>query len=446
MENKVSKTVAKYNMLKNGDTVVIGLSGGADSCALLHFLLSLREKMSLRLIACHVNHMLRGVEADRDETFVRELCKNNGVEFCLLKIDVAAEAKKRKVGTEQCGRDIRYAFFEETAKEFHAKIATAHTASDNAETVIFNLTRGCGMRGLGGIPPVRNNIIRPLIEVTREEIEEYCRTKGCDFVTDSTNLTKEYTRNKIRLDVIPVLKEINPSFEQTIAKMSERMRCEVDELYNHSCDILRSAQTDKGYKVKILNSSGDAVFSEIIRIICGEFDIIPTSAQVGIIRDICRTSGAVELKSKIYAVSNQGYLRIIKKSEEKNDGEVPYTGQETIVINNKKISLLSINIDEFHNREKINNLVFHSFLDYDTISSLSVFRCRKSGDSFRLPKRNVTKTVKRLFNEMKIPRDERDSVVMLASGSEILWIDGIGVSADHTVTDKTKKVLMITIE
>ena len=443
MENKALKTVEKYNMLSPGDTVIVGLSGGADSCALFYFLLSLREKLNLNIIACHVNHMLRGEESDRDEAFVRKLCEDNSVEFRLHRADVGKRAKELKESTEKCGRDIRYAFFEKTAEEFNGKTATAHTASDNAETVLFNMTRGCGIRGLCGIPPVRGNIIRPLIEVTRSEIEEYCSEHGYKYITDSSNLTREYTRNKLRLDVVPVLKEINPSFEENIIKLTQRMKCNAEYLYTSAKRILDIAYTDKGYKAKVLYDSEDAVFAEIIAILTKKFDIIPEEKHISLIRKICGSSGAVEIKSKIYAVSNQGFLRIIKKSDDISREEVPYTGQSMIVINNKKFKLSVLNIDEFYKCRKNNKFLFNYCLDYDTITMSEIFRFRKSGDSFKLPKRNITKSLKRLFSELKIPRDERDKILVLADGSEILWIEGIGAAECCAVKTGSERVLVI---
>ncbi len=443
MENKSIKTVEKYNMLSAGDTVVIGVSGGADSCALFHFLLSLREKMDLHLICCHVNHMLRGKDADSDEEFVRELCRKNGVEFRLLKTDVAKASSESKTSTEQCGRDIRYRFFEKTAAEYGAKIATAHTASDNAETVIFNMTRGCGVNGLCGIPPVRGNIIRPLIEVTRSEIEAYCESNGISFVTDATNLTNEYTRNKIRHDVIPVLSAINPSFEQTILKMSDRMRSNADHLKKTAESILKSAADEKGYRTEILKNCDEAVFAEIAAILAQKFDIVPDAVQTELIRKICTEGGAVELKSKIFAVSKQGFLRIIKQSEKKQSSPVKFDGQEIVVINDKKIRVSVLNIDEFNNGKKNNNFLFHNALDYDTIPLSVFFRTRQSGDNFRLRGRKVTKTLKKLFIEMKIPMEQRNDIVILAHDSQVVWIEGIGAAESYGIKAGTKKVLLI---
>lgn len=446
MKNKAYSAVKKYNMLQQNDTVVVGLSGGADSTALLHFLLSVREELNLRIIACHINHMLRGDEADGDENFVRKICNENSVELRVLCVDVNKEAQKRKIGTEECGRQIRYEFFEKTAAEFNAKIATAHTASDNAETVIFNMTRGCGIKGLCGIPPVRDNIIRPLIEVTRTEIEEYCRTNGYDFVTDSTNLERDYTRNKIRLDVIPVLKNINPSLESTIARMSTQMRQNEKFITDCAEKSLAEAETPSGYKTAILSRLDDTLLSAALSLLVKKHNIIPEAKHIELIRKIVYNSGAVNLKNNITAVSKQGFLRIISSVQHQENEIISYTNQNLITINNKKISILLMNIDEFNKYKKINNLVFNNSMDYDTIPFNGVFRTRKSGDVFTLPKRNITKSLKKYFIELKVPQEKRDEIILFASGSDILWIEGIGVSKKYGVSTDTKKVLVLEIK
>lgn len=446
MKNKAYSAVKKYNMLQQNDTVVVGLSGGADSTALLHFLLSVREELNLRIIACHINHMLRGDEADGDENFVRKICNENSVELRVLCVDVNKEAQKRKIGTEECGRQIRYEFFEKTAAEFNAKIATAHTASDNAETVIFNMTRGCGIKGLCGIPPVRDNIIRPLIEVTRTEIEEYCRTNGYDFVTDSTNLERDYTRNKIRLDVIPVLKNINPSLESTIARMSTQMRQNEKFITDCAEKSLAEAETPSGYKTAILSRLDDTLLSAALSLLVKKHNIIPEAKHIELIKKIVYNSGAVNLKNNITAVSKQGFLRIISSVQHQENEIISYTNQNLITINNKKISILLMNIDEFNKYKKINNLVFNNSMDYDTIPFNGVFRTRKSGDVFTLPKRNITKSLKKYFIELKVPQEKRDEIILFASGSDILWIEGIGVSKKYGVSTDTKKVLVLEIK
>ena len=443
---KALSTVQKYHMLSQNDSVVVGFSGGADSCALFHFLVSLRDKLNLSVSACHINHQLRGAEADRDENFVSDMCKKYEVPLYLLHADVKAEALRQKISTEQCGRDIRYAFFAETADKLNAKIATAHTASDNAETVLFNLTRGSGAGGLCGIPPVRDNIIRPLINCTRTEIETYCTEHSLPYVTDSTNLTDEYTRNKIRLEVMPVLKKINPSFENTISAMTERMKETVGFINKCAENALVSCKTDRGYQISELRKLDNAVLSTAIILLCQKNSFTPEAKHIELIKKIVYNNGAVELKNNIFAVSKQGFLRIADLSPVKKIPEIQWNGQENISISNKKISLSKINKDTFHNRKKFDKILFNNSLDCDTIPLTAVFRTRKQGDVFSPNERNITKSVKKLFIELKIPSEQRDKIIMLADGSEILWIDGIGVSQKSSVKDTSQNIVLISAE
>ena len=455
MENKIKETIRKYNMLSKGDTVVVGLSGGADSCALIHFLSSVKDDFSLTLIACHVNHMIRGDEADRDEEFSRNLAIELGAEFRLLKINVPQEAEKRHESIEKTARDIRYDFFEKTAEQYNAKIATAHTASDNVETVLFNLARGSGIKGLCGIPPVRGRIIRPLITVERDEIEKYCRKNELNYVTDSTNLTDEYSRNKLRHKVVPVLKEINPAIEKTITRMTENLICNVKHLDSSAEKLIKSASEsspdDNLYKADILYRADEAVFSRVIAILLESFGVIPEAVHIALVRDICTRSGAVQIKGNIFAVSKQGYLRIIEKSGSitQDNISVPFLQGNGVVINNKKISLEKYSLTEINKAEncpeKNIKIMFNNRADYDTIDNEAVFRYRSEGDRFRLPGRGFSKSLKKLFNEMKIPAERRNRILVLASGHDIIWIEGIGFSEGYLAGKKTNCFLRINI-
>ena len=202
--------------------MLVGLSGGADSVSLLIALHTLSKEYGFSVCACHINHMIRGKEADRDEAFAENLCKKLSVPFYSKKIDVPKIAAEKKTGLEETARNIRYEYFEELCSKGIADcIATAHTASDNAETVLFNITRGCGIAGLCGIPKRRGKIIRPLLGVTREDIETFLHNIGQDYVTDSTNLIDDCSRNIIRHRVIPSLCNINPAFHRQVIKLSE---------------------------------------------------------------------------------------------------------------------------------------------------------------------------------------------------------------------------------
>lgn len=236
MENKIRSAIAEYKMLSAGDAVTVGLSGGADSSALVHALAAMREDLGINVYACHVNHNLRGAESDGDEAFVRGLCERLGVQLEVFLIDVPAAAKKHE-STEETARKLRYECFSEICEKNGSKLATAHTANDNAETVLMNMIRGTGTKGLAGIPPVRGIFIRPLIYCTREETEEYCRKNGIEFVTDSSNLSDDYTRNRIRHNLLPLLKEFNPSFIAAVSRMTAAVGddCAFLEQYAREC-------------------------------------------------------------------------------------------------------------------------------------------------------------------------------------------------------------------
>ena len=223
MKDKVIKTIKKYNLIQNGDKIVLGVSGGPDSISMLDILNSIKDEMGFEIYVVHVNHLIR-TEAIDDEKYVEEYCKKNNIEFFAKRIDVLKIADTQKIGTEEAGRKARYEFFKEIYSKVGAnKIAIAHNKNDKAETIIMHLLRGSGLSGLKGIEPIRNNkYIRPLIECERSEIEKYCEENNLNPRIDKTNFENEYTRNKIRNIVIPYIKkEFNPNIIETLDRLSE---------------------------------------------------------------------------------------------------------------------------------------------------------------------------------------------------------------------------------
>ena len=222
LQDKVLNTIKKHKLIEKGDSIVIGVSGGPDSMALLHVLYNVKELLGIRIAVAHVNHMLRE-EADDETRYVQEFCESLKIECYIKKIDIAERSKDLKISTELAGRNARYDFFEEVAKKVNAnKIATAHNANDNAETILMNLIRGSGVSGLKGIEPIRNNkFIRPIIECTRKEIEGYCIEKQLNPKYDKSNAENIYTRNKIRNKLIPYIEEeFNPNIIESLNRLS----------------------------------------------------------------------------------------------------------------------------------------------------------------------------------------------------------------------------------
>ena len=204
MKPKVIQTIKKYNLINSGDKIVLGVSGGPDSIAMLDILNQLKDEMNFEIYVVHINHNIRGKDADEDEEYVKKFCEKYNIKFFAKKIDVPAIAKNKKIGTEEAGRKVRYEYFEEILKETKSnKIAIAHNKNDKVETIIMHLLRGSGIPGLKGIEPIRGNkFIKPLIECDRQEIEKYCRENNLQPRIDKTNFENEYTRNKIRNIVI----------------------------------------------------------------------------------------------------------------------------------------------------------------------------------------------------------------------------------------------------
>ncbi len=263
MKTRVAEALEKYGMLGGCRNVTVGLSGGADSCALLGVLCELREETGMTVSACHINHSLRGAESDRDEAFAVSLCERFGVPAEVYRVDVKGSLGKHE-SIEEAARRLRYECFDRAREKYGSLLATAHTANDTAETVLMNMIRGTGTKGLAGIPPVRDGIIRPLILCTREQTENYCREHGIDYVTDSTNLIDDCTRNRIRHNVIPLLEEFNPSFIAAVSRMTEAVGDDESFIAECAAKCAGECRTEGGYDSRKLKTLHPAVLFRII--------------------------------------------------------------------------------------------------------------------------------------------------------------------------------------
>ncbi len=277
--NLVVEAVKKYDMLKAGDAVTVGLSGGADSCALAHVMFTLRDELGISVSACHINHNLRGAESDGDEAFVRKFCAELSIPLEVYNIDVKGALGKHE-SLEEAARRLRYECFENAREKYGSKLATAHTANDNAETVLMNIIRGTGTKGLAGIPPVRGYFIRPLIFCSREQTEEYCRLNSIDYVTDSTNLIDDCTRNRIRHKVLPMLKEFNPSVIEAITRMTAAVADDEAFIAEQSLKCAEECRKGIGYDSRRLKELSPAVKFRIIASELKAHDVEPTRLRI----------------------------------------------------------------------------------------------------------------------------------------------------------------------
>ena len=441
MIDKVISTVERYQMLKKGATVIVALSGGADSMALLSVLISIRNNYDLTLIAAHVNHGLRGEEAARDENFVKEHCQRLGIELRVLNENIKVIAENSGEGLEECGRRIRYEFFNTICKD--AVIATAHTLSDCLETTLFNLTRGSVLKGICGIPPVRDNIIRPLIECSRTEIEEYCRQNNISYVTDSTNSEDNYMRNHIRHNIVPQLKLINPMFDEAYHRCLNSLIDDENLLNELSLKLVKQAETENGYKTDVLLDAHVSLRKRAIaNIIMGQTGIPAQNKHIQAVDELLLGDGDIQIHQAAIVRVKAGVLKfppknieILPWSIELHEGPVdlPFTKIRIEIVNKKDLE----NIQNIHN-----NILDYCF-DYDKIKANPFIRNRCEGDKIKLSKRNCTKSLKKLFNESGIPPDDRNKVIIICDDDGLIWVEGFGCAERCSVCNETERVCII---
>lgn len=417
-----------------GKTVAVGVSGGADSMALLHVLIELKDELDIKIVVCHVNHGIRGESADKDEEFVVKACEKLGVDCRVLKADVPALAEKRHIGIEECGRKIRYDFFNSVGG--NVVIATAHTLSDRCETLLLNIARGASVKGLCSIPAVRGNIVRPLIDCTRDDIELYCAENSIEYVTDETNFDDIYSRNRIRLNVIPELKKLNPSVEKSFMRLISNAEEESEFLNDFSLEIIEKIRTDGGYDAKQLKDWHIAIRKRVIfEIINSETGLIPEAVHVGQIDKILGGGRTEIIGDTIVEVKN-GILVINPKSEKIEDWECEFDLSEA------ETPFGKIKAEIIHKKNlPSKHFVHNKVLDYDSIVGHAVLRNRRPGDKIKLAGSSCTKTLKKLFNEKHI--ENRNGVPVLADEFGICWVQGLGCADRCKIKPETDKILII---
>lgn len=417
LERQAMETVERYGMLAPGERVIIALSGGADSMALLYFLLALRERLGLVLEAAHVNHLLRGEESDGDERFVRAVCDGHAVPLHVLRADVGALAQERGLGIEECGRRVRYDYL----TSLGGKTATAHTLSDSVETVLYNLTRGAGLRGACGIPPVRGAVIRPLIDCTRDQVEAYCAENGIEYRLDSSNRSRAYTRNRIRLDVVPQLRQINPAMEDAFRRFLTDAREDEACLSCLAEEALHGAECGGRYDAQLLSALTPPVRRRALyRILYTHGGVMPERWHLLRLEEMLRSGGRASLNGGLDVAVSGGFLTFPAAEKEPETfcfplrpGRYPIPGGEAEII------LQSAG------HKKFKNEVLDIAVDCDKINRKAVLRSRAPGDALQLAGR-PRKSLKKLFNEAHIPPDARAMRVIAADEAGVLWAEGFG--------------------
>lgn len=419
MNNKVLKTVEKYNMLSKGDRVLIGVSGGADSIALLEFFVSVKEKYDLDICVAHIEHGIRGEDSVSDAEFVENYCKKLGVNFYLKTIDAPNLAKKAKMGVEEYSRMARYDFFNTIECD---KIATAHNLTDNIETLLFRLARGTGLKGACSIPAVRGKIIRPFIEVSSSEIRKWCNDNNIPYRVDCTNSDSAYSRNLIRLEILPLFEKLNANYQDNIDDFISDVNEDYAFIDNYVKSIYPKIVKDNEIDLPKLNELDLPIKKRILIMFFNENGYSLNRIHLQSVIDITLKSGKSQIKENVFAISAKGKIRLAKFND----------------LNKKdKFVTKILNIDEFKDK----NIDF--YCDCDKIIGNITIRARQAGDKIKPAGRNVSKTLKKLFNESAYPIEKRDENIVVCDDFGIVGVIGLCADERVKVDCNTAKILTI---
>lgn len=471
-EQKVFSYVEEHHMLRLGDRVVAGISGGADSVCLFFLLLELQQKMELSLAVVHVNHGIRP-EAGEDASYVEKLCAERGIPFFLVEKNVREEAKALQCSEEEAGRRVRYEAFLQAAESFHAdKIAVAHNSNDRGETMLFHLFRGTGIRGLGSIPPVRDEIIRPILCLERKEIEEYLGAKGASYCIDATNDGDDYTRNRIRHHILPYAeREIAPGCVSHMAQTAELLLETEDYLSRQTLAALKDCvvgDNGQGYIVSVgrLLSYHPLLQKRIL------FHLVKTMSPQA--KDISRVhiekllglfvrAGNRRVSLPFHIVGRREYERVMLEREQGRslkEGEslkaqtfslnIPKSGTQgiqQIFWGNFRIEYKILGNFVEKNQELPRN-EYTKWFDCDKIIKPPEIRIRKQGDYLTLADKEgnqIHQSLKDFFINRKIPAKEREQILLLAEGAHVIWLVGHRISEYYKVSEGTRRILQVQI-
>ena len=440
--------IERYSMadaIKRG--VLVGLSGGADSVMLLLVLLEYRRRVAdFPIIAVHINHGIRGDEAKRDEEFSKALSRELDVEFLSVFIDVPKMAKDSGIGIEEAARNARYSEFGKiiSGRSDISTICVAHNATDNLETVILNMLRGSSLKGIAGIPPIRDNIIRPLLLSPKEDITSALIENDISFVTDSTNFSSDYSRNYIRNEIIPKLSRISESPEKAVSRLSFLLRRDSEYLDTEAMDFLRLNREESGIRASLLAQLHPSLFTRVIVALSKEQCASPELVHIEKCRAFITSnkSFSVDIPGDCRIISDGAYLCVKNKeaTEEKTYGEIMLHlgenplpgGRAAILISKDKNDIFSSNVYKISIQERFK---------FDIINRRIVARSKKNADEYVA--RGMTRSLKKLYCDKKLSEDMKKTLPVIVSDNEILWVPGFDV-ADSARPAENERVIYIT--
>jgi len=449
-EQKALKFIDENYLLVKGDKVLVALSGGADSVFLLSFLLKFKNRFKIEVAAFHLNHNLRGKAAVQDENFCAEFCSKNKIKLTCVSKDVKAYAKKMKVSVEEAGREIRYIELSKAAQKMKClKIATAHNASDNVETILLNFIKGTGIKGLAGIPIRRNNIIRPILCLSADEIRKYLKMNNIPFRVDESNLDSDYERNFLRNEIIPKLKQrLNPRMEEKISNTS-KIISEINSFVEKRVEQISNEAVkfdDKSLRInlKVLSELDKSFLSVVLKsVIENNFDIELSSDNILSLVDliVLQTGRSVHLKENIISTRERNEL-VVQRSNasriEKNIHKIK-VGQK-IKVYGKIISISEVNRKMF----KFSQDKSFEFISGDGLSNEFEIRKWKAGDKFQPIGMKGTKKISDFLSDEKVSSLGKKEHLVLTNSGRIVWVIGLRIDELFKLTTETKKILKLT--
>ncbi len=465
-EERVQRFIEANGLIHSGDLIIVGVSGGADSICLLDILSNLREELGVRLHVAHLNHELRGAESRADAEFVAAFAKKLGIPATIGSREVAAYRREKRLSLEEAAREVRYRFFAELASKLGAaKVAVGHTASDQAETVLMHLIRGSGTRGLTGLQPETSlragdlclNVVRPILTLSREETQEYCRKHGLTWHTDATNLLPETMRNRIRLELIPLLRKYNPEIEEAVIRTAAIARDDIayidTETMRLSGDVLRtvdgSAVLDKIKFLALPASLQRSLIRCAIGTLAGDLRNIEMTHIEDIMSIVNRGAG-----KKVYLPYGLVFITdydrfILRKGEPQPVVLAPLAGEYIIKVPGKT-EIPGWRIETgIEQRESVpfpDEGNFVAYFDFDETGTSLKVRGRRSGDRFQPLGMGSEKTVAEFLIDEKVPRSERPGIPVVTSDKRIVWLVGIRIDDRVKITPDTRRALRLKFE
>ena len=451
VEQKTLGFIDGNHLIEKGDKVLVAFSGGADSVFLLAFLLKFKRRLRIELSAFHLNHKLRGKAAEEEEKFCADFCKKNKVEFHSTSREIKSIAKKKKISIEEAGREIRYSELLKAAEKYKAnKIATAHNAGDNVETILLNFVKGAGIKGLTGIPVRRKNIIRPILSLNSDEIRKYLKANKIAYKVDKSNLDNDYERNFLRNEIIPKLKQrLNPRVEEKISNAATILKDVNSFIEKQINQLARNAISFDGKELDInlrkISKIDFSIRNIFLKSILEEnFNIDLDSENIQSLSELIdsQTGSMIQLKEQVVAFKERDFLIISRHSKKSHQGisKKIRIGQK-LEVDGNWISIEEINRK---NVKFINDKSFE-FISGDKLKNIFKIRNWKAGDKFQPIGLKGTKKISDFLSDEKVSSKSKKGNLVLTNSGKIVWVVGLRIDERFKVTRTTRKILKLTL-